>query len=296
MGEPRILDGNRIRDEILDDIASTVAALARPPRLAVVQVGEDPASAVYIRNKLRACEHTGILGEHRHLPAATGQADLESCITELSSGDTDGILLQLPLPAHLDANAAMACLDPDKDVDGFHPLSLGRLLAGIPGPLPCTPAGIIELLRRESIECRGLEVVVVGRSIIVGKTAALLFLRKGVFADATVTVCHSASRNLDAICRRADILVAAVGRPAMIKGDWVKAGAVVIDVGINRVDDPSRKRGYRIVGDCDYEAVAPRAAAITPVPGGIGPLTVAMLLKNTLEVAQRRAAAKEVLK
>ncbi len=285
-----ILDGKKIRDEILAEIAAEVAKLERAPRLAVVQVGGDPASSVYIRNKMRACERTGIHGEHHHLPEDTNQEKLDALMRELSDGDPDGIILQLPLPGQLDENRAMALLDPDKDVDGFHPLNLGRLVAGIPAPLPCTPAGVAEILRREGIETRGKEVVVLGRSTIVGKPAALLFLRKGVFADATVTVCHSASRNLAGICRRADILIAAVGRAELVQGDWVKEGAVVVDVGINRVDDPSAKRGYRLVGDCDFEAIAPKASAITPVPGGVGPLTVALLLKNTLEAAKRNSS------
>ncbi len=284
----KILDGKKIRDEILDEIADEVALLEQAPRLAVVQVGGDAASSVYIRNKLRACERTGIIGEHHHLPEDCSQDTLDELMQELSSGAPDGIILQLPLPSHLDENRAMALLDPDKDVDGFHPLNLGRLVAGIPAPLPCTPAGVVELLRREGIETRGKEIVVLGRSTIVGKPAALLFLRKGLFADATVTVCHSASRDLPNICRRADILIAAVGRPELVQGDWVKEGAVVVDVGINRVEDAAAKRGYRLVGDCDFEAIAQHASAITPVPGGVGPLTVALLLKNTLEAARRR--------
>ncbi len=282
------LDGKKIRDEILDEIADGVALLEQAPCLAVVQVGGDSASSVYIRNKMRACERTGIIGEHHHLPADCSQDTLDELMQELSSGAPDGIILQLPLPSHLDENRAMALLDPDKDVDGFHPLNLGRLVAGIPAPLPCTPAGVVELLSREGIETRGKEIVVLGRSTIVGKPAALLFLRKGLFADATVTVCHSASRDLPNICRRADILIAAVGRPELVQGDWVKEGAVVVDVGINRVEDAAAKRGYRLVGDCDFEAIAPHASAITPVPGGVGPLTVALLLKNTLEAARRR--------
>jgi methylenetetrahydrofolate dehydrogenase (NADP+) / methenyltetrahydrofolate cyclohydrolase len=286
----KLLDGKKIRDEILAEIADEVTRLEQAPRLSVVQVGGDPASSVYIRNKMRACERTGIIGEHHHLPDDCSQETLDSLMRELSAGAPDGIILQLPLPAQLDENQTMALLDPDKDVDGFHPLNLGRLVAGIPGPLPCTPAGVAEMLSREGIETRGKEVVILGRSTIVGKPAALLFLRKGVFADATVTVCHSASQDLPAICRRADILIAAVGRAKLVQGDWVKEGAVVVDVGINRMEDPEAKRGYRLVGDCDFDAIAPKAAAITPVPGGVGPLTVALLLKNTLEAARRRSA------
>lgn len=289
----KLLNGNKVRDEILAEIAEEVSRLDQAPRLAVVQVGGDPASSVYIRNKMRACERTGISGEHHHLPEDCDQETLDRLMSELSAGAPDGIILQLPLPAQLDENRAMALLDPDKDVDGFHPLNLGRLVAGIPAPLPCTPAGVVEMLSREGIETRGKEVVVLGRSTIVGKPAALLFLRKGLFADASVTVCHSASQDLPSICRRADILIAAVGRPMLVKEDWVKEGVVVVDVGINRVDDPAAKRGYRLVGDCDFDAIAPKASAITPVPGGVGPLTVALLLKNTLEAAKRRVASVE---
>jgi methylenetetrahydrofolate dehydrogenase (NADP+)/methenyltetrahydrofolate cyclohydrolase len=281
----RLLDGKRIREEILAEIAAEVAQMKRPPRLAVVQVGEDPASAVYIRNKMRACAKTGIIGEHVHLDPAINQKALDDRIRELSESETNGIILQLPLPAHLDDGPAMLELDPDKDVDGFHPASLGRLLAGRPGLVPCTPAGIRELLRREEIRISGRDVVILGRSVIVGKPAALLFLEKGGLGDATVTVCHSRSRDLAAHCRRADILILAIGSPQFVGADMVKEGAVVVDVGMNRIEDSSAKRGYRLVGDCDFDAVAPKTMAITPVPGGVGPMTVAMLLRNTLTAA-----------
>lgn len=288
----RLLDGNALRDAILADIADELAAADSLPRLVVVQVGEDPASAVYVRNKMRACRKTGIRSEHRHLPAGVTQIELEAVLDDLSADpDAHGLLLQLPLPGHLDADAAMAHLDPDKDVDGFHPVNLGRLVAGLPGPRPCTPAGILALLEREDIAVRGREVVVVGRSLIVGKPLALLLLEKGGRGDATVTVCHSRTPDLAAHTRRADILVAAVGRPGAVTADMVKEGAVVVDVGINRVEDASRKRGYRVVGDVDFEAVAPRTAAITPVPGGVGAMTVAMLMRNTMDAWRGRAGA-----
>ncbi len=281
-----LLDGKRIREEILAEISTAVSAMNHAPKLVVVQVGEDPASAVYIRNKMRACAKTGIIGEHIHLDPSIDQAELEKRIQEISDSDANGVILQLPLPGHLDDGPAMLKLDPNKDVDGFHPASLGRLLAGRPGLIPCTPAGIRELLSREKIEVSGKDVVVLGRSVIVGKPAALLFLEKGVLGDATVTVCHSRTKDLAAHCKRADILVLAVGSPHLVGADMVKEGAVVIDVGMNRIDDPSAKRGYRLVGDCDFDAVAPKTAAITPVPGGVGPMTVAMLLKNTLTAAR----------
>lgn len=289
----RLLDGNRIREAILAEIATGVAALSASPRLTVVQVGADPASEVYIRNKMRACAQTGIVGEQRRLPAAISQAALNAELAGLSAGEADGIILQLPLPAGLAAGEAMMQLDPDKDVDGFHPLNLGRLVAGLPGFAPCTPAGIRELLRRSDVPIRGRHVVILGRSLIVGKPAALLFLEKHVLADATVTVCHSASRDVPALCREADILIAAVGSPELVKADWVRAGAVVVDVGVNRVEDPSAPRGYRLVGDCDFAGIAAKAAAITPVPGGVGPLTVAMLLRNTLTACRRRRGLAE---
>lgn len=290
----RLLDGNRIRDELLRETAEAVDALPSPPRLTVLQVGADPASEVYIRNKMKACQATGVLGEHRQLPASVSQAELEAELAGLSAGPADGIILQLPLPPGLSAGRAMLQLDPDKDVDGFHPVSLGRLVAGLPGFAPCTPAGIRELLRRSELPTRGRHVVILGRSLIVGKPAALLFLEKQVLGDATVTVCHSASRDLPALCRQADILVAAVGSPELVKADWVREGAVVVDVGMNRVPDASAARGQRLVGDVDFAGVAPKAGAITPVPGGVGPLTVAMLLRNTLIACRRRHGLPEL--
>ena len=248
----------------------------------IVQVGENAASGVYIRNKVKACAQTGIPCEHVQLPADVDQGVLNARLEEISSSPASGIILQLPLPAHLDADLAMEHLDPRKDVDGFHPDNLGRLVAGRPYLVPCTPAGIRELLAREAIDTRGRHVVVLGRSLIVGKPAALLFLEKSALGDATVTVCHSASRDLAEHCRRADILIAAVGRAGLVTAGMVKEGVVVVDVGMNRVLDPAAKSGARWAGDCDFAGIAPKAAAITPVPGGVGPMTVAMLLANTL--------------
>ncbi|MBN2170736.1 MAG: bifunctional methylenetetrahydrofolate dehydrogenase/methenyltetrahydrofolate cyclohydrolase FolD [Candidatus Krumholzibacteriota bacterium] len=290
----RLLDGNALRDAILADIAAELAGVTDPPRLVVVQVGADPASAVYVRNKMRACRTTGVRSEHRHLPAAVDQAELAAVLDALSADPAvHGLLLQLPLPAHLDADDAMRHVDPEKDVDGFHPVNLGRLMAGLPGPRPCTPAGVLALLAKEGIAIRGREVVVVGRSLIVGKPLALLLLEKGGRGDATVTVCHSRTTDLAAHTRRADILVAAVGRPGAITAEMVKEGAVVVDVGINRIADPSSKRGYRLVGDVDFAAVAPRTSAITPVPGGVGAMTVAMLMSNTLDAWRRQSGRVE---
>ncbi len=289
----KLLDGRALRDKILEKIRLKVAELAEAPKLVVVQVGEDPASSVYIRNKFKACAKTGILSDHIHLPEETDQVTLDDHIRRLSDDpQVHGVLLQLPLPAHLDDARAMNLLDPDKDVDGFHPANLGRLMAGQPGPVPCTPAGVRALLEEGGIETRGKQLVVLGRSLIVGKPAALLFLEKSAFGDATVTVCHSRSENLDEICRRADILVAAIGRARFVTADMIKEGAVVVDVGINRIDDPTAKKGTRIVGDCDFEALSAKVFAMTPVPGGVGVMTVAMLMQNTLDACKRQQAAK----
>jgi len=289
----KLLDGRVLRDKILEEIRSEVAHMSVTPKLVVVQVGEDPASDVYIRNKFRACKKTGIESEHIHLPAGVDQVTLDARMTTLSEDESvHGVLLQLPLPDHLDDAQAMNLLNPDKDVDGFHPANLGRLLAGQPGPVPCTPAGLRELLEEGGIETRGKELVVLGRSLIVGKPAALLFLEKNAFGDATVTICHSRSENLDEICRRADILVAAIGRPHFVTADMVKEGAVICDVGINRIADPSSSKGSRIVGDCDFDGLSSKVSAMTPVPGGVGVMTVAMLMKNTLDACQRQVAMK----
>ncbi|MBC8368310.1 bifunctional methylenetetrahydrofolate dehydrogenase/methenyltetrahydrofolate cyclohydrolase FolD [bacterium] len=289
----KLLDGRLLRDKILVEISSEVARMSVIPKLVVVQVGDDPASDVYIRNKFRACKKTGIESEHIHLPNDVEQATLNARMASLSEDEgIHGVLLQLPLPEHLDDAQAMKLLNPEKDVDGFHPINLGRLLAGQPGPVPCTPAGLRALLEEAGIETRGKELVVLGRSLIVGKPAALLFLEKSAFGDATVTVCHSRSQNLNEICLRADILIAAIGRAQFVKADMVKEGAVVVDVGINRIEDPTSPKGSRIVGDCDFEGLSSKVSAMTPVPGGVGVMTVAMLMKNTLEACRRQIAMK----
>ena len=286
----QILNGSEIAAELRSEIAAGVAELqARAgvvPGLAAVLVGDDPASAVYVRNKGRACAAAGIFSETFQLPADTTQSALHSFIDGLNADARfHGILLQLPLPGHLDETAAIERIDPQKDVDGLHPVSQGRMLQGQPAYLPCTPAGVQQILLRAGYDPAGQHVVILGRSNIVGKPLAALLMQRAPGGNATVTVCHTRTRNLPHITRQADILVAAMGVPGAVTADMVRDGAVVIDVGINRVDDPARRRGYRLVGDVDYAAVAAKAAAITPVPGGVGPMTIAMLLNNTCAAA-----------
>lgn len=286
----QILNGSEIAAELRSEIAAGVAELqARAgvvPGLAAVLVGDDPASAVYVRNKGRACAAAGIFSETFQLPADTTQSALHSFIDGLNADARfHGILLQLPLPGHLDETAAIERIDPQKDVDGLHPVSQGRMLQGQPAYLPCTPAGVQQILLRAGYDPAGRHVVILGRSNIVGKPLAALLMQRAPGGNATVTVCHTRTRNLPHIARQADILVAAMGVPGAVTADMVRDGAVVIDVGINRVDDLARRRGYRLVGDVDYAAVAAKAAAITPVPGGVGPMTIAMLLSNTCAAA-----------
>jgi methylenetetrahydrofolate dehydrogenase (NADP+)/methenyltetrahydrofolate cyclohydrolase len=281
----QIIDGKAIaeevRREVAAEVAEWVAAGHEPPGLATVLVGDDPASAVYVGGKQKATHAVGMEGHDHRLAAETTQAEVEALLDELN-GDprVSGILLQLPTPAHIDGSGLTALIDPGKDVDGLTPVSAGLLAKGRPGLRPCTPAGCIELLDRHDVELEGAEAVVVGRSDLVGKPVAQMLLAR----NATVTMCHSRTRDLPSVCRRADVLVAAVGRPRMIQGDWVKRGATVIDVGINRTEDG-------LVGDVDFDAAAERAALITPVPRGVGPMTIAMLLRNTLEAARAAAGA-----
>jgi len=264
--------GAAIRAEVAAAVAKAVAAGRRPPGLAAVLVGEDPASHLYVRNKARACEEAGIRSFRHLLPVRTSEAALEGLLADLNRDEAvDAILVQLPLPEGLDSRRILERLDPAKDVDGFHPANMGRLTIGRPTFVPCTPAGILELLDRSGVELSGAEAVVVGRSDLVGKPTALLLLHR----HATVTLCHTRTKDLAAHTRRAQVLIAAAGRPRLITGAMVREGAVVIDVGINRVDGG-------LVGDVDFPSVAPRAGQITPVPGGVGPMTIAMLLKNTL--------------
>ena len=286
------LDGTAIAAAVRADIAEGAAAFTaehgRAPALRVVLVGNHPASRSYVRAKARAAGEAGIDAQTLARPADLSQADLLALIAGLNADDAvDGILVQLPLPDAVDEGAVVRAVDPAKDVDGFHPENVGRLVLGEPTLEPCTPAGIVEMLRRSGVETAGAHAVVLGRSNIVGKPMASLLLRRGI--DATVTVCHSRTRDLPEIARQADVLIAAIGRPAFVTADMVRPGATVIDVGINRVEDDTRERGYRLVGDVDFEAVSRVAGAITPVPGGVGPMTIAMLLQNTLEAARRRA-------
>ncbi len=280
-----------VRADVKQDVTAWTGAGRRPPYLAVVLVGEDPASASYVRGKTRAAEEVGIASDTLTYGADLTEAELLAVIADLNArDDVDGILVQLPLPAHIDERKVIHAINPDKDVDGFHPINAGRLAIGEPGFVPATPAGVVEMLRRSGYDPRGAHVVVVGRSNIVGKPLANLLLRKGI--DATVTVCHSRTRDLPALTRQADVLVAAIGIAGFITADMVREGAVVIDVGINRVEDAAHPRGYRLTGDVDFDAVAEKAGAITPVPGGVGPMTIAMLLASTLEAARRLDAAR----
>lgn len=277
----QILDGKALAQRQQTALQAQVADLTaqghRPPGLAVVMVGDNPASAAYVRNKERACDRIGIASLGRHLPEDTPQAVVLALIQQLNADErVDGILLQLPVPEHLDAIALLNAIDPDKDVDGLHPVNLGRLVRGEPGLRSCTPAGVMALLADGGVDPTGQQAVVLGRSILVGKPMVLMLSA----ANATVTLAHSRTRDLPQVTRSADILVAAVGRPGLITPDYVKPGAVVIDVGINRVATPDGKG--KLVGDVDYDAVAPLAQAITPVPGGVGPMTVAMLMHNTV--------------
>ena len=288
----RILQGAEIaadrRAEVAAGVAALTAAGGPQPGLAAVLVGDDPASAVYVRNKARACAAAGMHSETFHLPADTDQESLLHHIDRLNAApEFHGILVQLPLPAHIAESAVIERIDPRKDVDGLHPVSQGRMLQGEPTYLPCTPSGVQQLLLRAGYDPAGQHVVIVGRSNIVGKPLAALLMQRNAGGNATVTVCHRQTRNLADITRQADILVAAMGAPGAITADLVRPGAVVIDVGINRVDDASRRRGYRLVGDVDFDAVANTAEAITPVPGGVGPMTIAELLSNTLDAARR---------
>lgn len=277
------IDGKKIaaeiRAELRDEVARFTRQSGKTVGLAVVLVGDDPASAVYVRNKIRACEEVGIRSFAYTLPADASQSAVEALVTELASDNAvDGILAQLPLPAHLDGERILSLIPPAKDVDGFTAENLGRLVCGERGPVACTPLGVMELLRRSGIDPDGMHAVVVGRSNIVGKPMAMLLLN----ANATVTVCHTHTKELAKVCAQADLLISAVGVPAFITADMVKEGAVVIDVGISRKDG-------KLKGDVDFDAVAPKTSCITPVPGGVGPMTIAMLLKNTLTCAMRSA-------
>jgi len=299
----RILDGNAIRDQIYTELQPEIAELGAAgirPGLAAVLVGHNPASEVYVRSKIAACEKLGLRSWLFAPAESVSTAEMLQLIGELNRrDDVDGILVQLPLPRQVDARRVLEAVDPAKDVDGFHPVSLGRLVRGEPGLVACTPSGVMEILRRNSIAIEGVPAVLLGRSDIVGKPMALLLLH----ANATVTICHSKTRDLPQIARRADLVIAAMGRPAMVMPDWIRTGATVIDVGINRISDPAeaarifaklpqrleqfRQKGSALVGDVHPEVVE-IAGAITPVPGGVGPLTIAMLMSNTIKAARLR--------
>jgi methylenetetrahydrofolate dehydrogenase (NADP+) / methenyltetrahydrofolate cyclohydrolase len=271
-----VIDGRAVAADVRREVAQEIAASGVQVGLATVLVGDDAASEIYVRGKIRASEEVGITSIHHRLPAEVSQGEVAGLIAELNGQrDVSGILLQLPVPGHLDAQSLTASIDPDKDVDGLTPISAGRLLQNRAGLRPATPSGCIELLDRNGVQLEGANAVVVGRSDLVGRPVAQLLLHR----NATVTMCHSRTRDLAAECRRADVLIAAAGRAELIKGDWIKPGAAVIDVGINRTDDG-------LVGDVDFDAASERAGLITPVPGGVGPMTIAMLLRNTLQAAR----------
>ncbi len=287
-----LINGNEIASTIIAELKAEVAQITgRKPCLALVRVGEDPASVSYVKKKEKTAAEIGVESRVILPPVDITQGELEALIDELNADETvDGILVQSPLPKPLDELAIFRRVSPAKDVDGFHTLNLGKLAQEDPtGFASCTPAGIMELLGRSDVDLKGKHVVVLGRSLIVGKPIALLALQKKAGANGTVTVCHSATADLPAITRLADVLIAAIGRPHFVTADMVKDGAVIIDVGINRIPDASRKSGYRLVGDVEFDAVAPKCAKITPVPGGVGPMTVAMLMKNTVKARQQNA-------
>jgi methylenetetrahydrofolate dehydrogenase (NADP+) / methenyltetrahydrofolate cyclohydrolase len=288
----RVLDGTAIARAIRDEVAAQVVRVSRngrKPGLAAVLVGEDPASAVYVRSKGKACEEAGMHSVTIRLPAETSETELLATVDDLNADPAiHGILVQLPLPKHINSEKVLHRIDPEKDVDGFHPVNVGKLVTGDKTAFrPATPYGVQQMLIRSGIETKGAHAVIVGRSNIVGKPMANLLIQQGPGGDATVTVCHSRTRDLPSVTRLADILIAAIGKPEFVTADMVRPGAVVVDVGINRVDDASRPKGYRLVGDVAYDSAAQIASAITPVPGGVGPMTIAMLLQNTLQAMQQ---------
>lgn len=289
-----IIDGKAIAEEVREKIAATVKKMVethgRPPGLAAVLVGEDPASQIYVSMKEKACAKEGIYSERHNLPETTSQEDLISLVKKLNKDlNIDGILVQLPLPGHIKERDVIEAIDPSKDVDGLHPVNVGRMAIGDEDCFkPCTPYGVQYMLNHSGNDPSGKHVVVVGRSNLVGKPLAIMLMQKAKGANATVTVCHSRTADLAAVCKSADILITAIGRAEMISKDMVKPDAVVIDVGTNRVDDPTTKRGYRLTGDVKFDEVSEVASQISPVPGGVGPMTIAMLLSNTLRSAQKR--------
>ena len=284
-----IIDGKQVAANIRAEVAQKVAALKKNGKnacLAVILVGENPASVSYVTGKQKALAEVGMQDRSVHLPENTSEEDLLKLIDQLNNDDTvHGILVQLPLPKHINEDKVIMAISPEKDVDGFHPVNVGNMMIGRPGFLPCTPHGIIVLLQRMGIETSGKHAVVIGRSNIVGKPVSVLLAQKNV--NCTVTLCHTGTKNLPEITKQADIVVVASGHPHTLTGDMIKQGAVVIDVGVNRIPDSSKKSGYRLVGDCDFDDLKEKASFITPVPGGVGPMTIAMLMVNTLESAEK---------
>ena len=292
----RIISGPEVSGEIYGELRVRIEKLKSEgtlPGLAVILVGDDPASQVYVRNKGKKCEELGMHSETIVLPKETTEEELLSRIDALNRDPAiHGFLVQLPLPKHIDEDKVIEAIDPSKDVDGFHPVNVGRMLIGKPGFLPATPAGVQQMLLRSGVETAGKHVVVVGRSNIVGKPMAALMIQRGLGADSTVTVVHSKTPDLGAITRQADILIVAIGKPRFITADMVKEGAVVIDVGTNRIDDPTHHKGSRLVGDVDFENVIEKVSAITPVPGGVGPMTICMLMANAVKAAENAARSR----
>ncbi len=289
----KIIDGKQVAEQIKSEIAAEVAEMidsgAAAPHLAAILVGEDPASQTYVASKEKACKRVGMMSTVYRLSANISEEELLSTIDFINNDpEIDGFIVQLPLPKHLDEVKVIEHIAPEKDVDGFHPRNIGRMQIGLPSYLPATPAGIVELLKRGDIDVAGKHCVIVGRSNIVGTPLSILLSRKAEGANATVTLCHSATKNLADITRLADVLLVAIGRPEFITEDMVKPGAVIVDVGIHRVDDPEAAKGYRLTGDVAYKEVAAKASAITPVPGGVGPMTIVSLLQNTLLAAKKK--------
>lgn len=289
----KIIDGKQVAADIRAELKAEVAKLKEQgivPGLGVILVGDDPASNSYVTAKERTCEELGIYSDDNRLPAETPQDELMALVGKMNADPKiNGILVQLPLPKHMNESEVLFAIDPAKDVDGFHPVSVGKMVVGEKAFLSCTPHGVLHLLLRSGVKIEGAHVVIVGRSNIVGKPLANMLIQKSPTGNATVTVCHTRTKNLADYTRQADILVAAVGRPNTITADMVKDGVVVIDVGVNRVEDATKKRGYRLAGDVDFEAVKEKASLITPVPGGVGPMTITMLMYNTVESAKRAA-------
>jgi methylenetetrahydrofolate dehydrogenase (NADP+)/methenyltetrahydrofolate cyclohydrolase len=286
----QIIDGRQIAAEMREELKQEVARLKKQgivPGLGVILVGDDPASQSYVTGKERACENIGIYSDNNHLPAGTSQKELMALVERMNNDvKINGVLVQLPLPDGLDESEVLLAIDPAKDVDGFHPVNVGKMMIGEKSFLPCTPHGIVQLLVRSGVTIEGADIVIVGRSNLVGKPLANMLIQKKPNANATVTICHTRTKDLAVHTRRADIIVAAAGRPHTVTAEMVKEGAVVIDVGVNRVKDATKKKGYRLVGDVDFDTVKEKASLITPVPGGVGPMTITMLLYNTVESAK----------